>query len=66
MPNVAPIYTAQNCTFSCPLEWGVSVFWRTAERDDSWCVALAEPRWKATESDCSATVFASRAQVNLQ
>jgi REP element-mobilizing transposase RayT len=41
MGTIAPIYTAQNCTFSCPLQWGVSVFWRTLMRDDSWYTALA-------------------------
>jgi REP element-mobilizing transposase RayT len=41
MPDISPIYTLQNCSFSCPLEWGVSVFWRAAERDDVWYAALA-------------------------
>jgi REP element-mobilizing transposase RayT len=41
MNTIAPIYTADNCSFSCPLQWGVSVFWRTPDRDDSWYTALA-------------------------
>ena len=47
MPDLTPIYTRENCQFSCPLQWGLSVFWRTPERDDSWYQDLAA----ATEPD---------------
>jgi REP element-mobilizing transposase RayT len=42
MPAIAPIYTAENCSFSCPLQWGVSVFWRSPQRDESWLAGLGE------------------------
>jgi REP element-mobilizing transposase RayT len=38
----APIYTAANCSFSCPLQWGVSVFWRQTPTDAAWYHELAE------------------------
>ena len=34
MSKVAPIYTPENCKFSAPLQWGLSVFWRVPPRDD--------------------------------
>ena len=37
----APIYTAENCQFSCPLQWGLTVFWRSPPSDDDWFVSLA-------------------------
>ena len=36
-----PIYTAENCRFSHPLNWGVSVFWREPCSDDAWFPDLA-------------------------
>lgn len=36
-----PLYTIENCSFSCPLEWGVSVFWREPNDDESWFHDLA-------------------------
>jgi len=39
MPNPTPptpIYTADNCTFTGPLRWGLTVFWRTPIADSAW------------------------------
>jgi REP element-mobilizing transposase RayT len=36
----APIYTRDNCTFACPLQWGLTVFWRTPPGRDDWVSAL--------------------------
>lgn len=36
MSSPTPLYTRDNCTFSCPLQWGLSAFWRTPETDSSW------------------------------
>lgn len=36
MSELAPIYTAENCSFSCPLQWGLSVFWRVPQTETSW------------------------------
>lgn len=47
MSNPQPFYTRDNCRFSCPLQWGLTVFWRQAEPDDGWFQELAA----ATESD---------------
>jgi hypothetical protein len=35
-----PLYTPANCTFCSPLEWGLSVFWRTPVTDASWFPVL--------------------------
>jgi REP element-mobilizing transposase RayT len=43
---VQPLYTIENCSFSSPLEWGVSVFWREPNDDESWIgdlIAALEP-----------------------
>ncbi len=37
-----PIYTATNCRFSHPLNWGVTVFWREFCEDESWFEPLTE------------------------
>ncbi|MBC8869751.1 MAG: transposase [Planctomycetes bacterium] len=47
MAKLNPIYTRENCSFSCPLQWGLTVFWRTPERKDGWFPELAA----ATEPD---------------
>ncbi len=47
MANREPIYTAENCRFSHPLNWSVSVFWREPCHDDRWLPQLIE----ATEPD---------------
>ncbi len=47
MLPLTPIYTRENCRFSCPLQWGVTVFWRKPELDDNWSQDLAT----ATEPD---------------
>lgn len=39
--ELAPLYTAANCTFCCPLQWGLSVFWRTPQCDADWYPELA-------------------------
>jgi len=36
MSQPVPTYTEQNCTFSCPLQWGVSAFWREDAAGDDW------------------------------
>jgi hypothetical protein len=41
MPEHAPLYTRDNCSFSCPLQWGLSVFWREPETDSAWFQELA-------------------------
>ena len=41
MSELKPIYTAQNCRFSHPLEWGMSVFWRSSQSGDEWLADLA-------------------------
>jgi REP element-mobilizing transposase RayT len=41
MQQLTPIYARENCSFSCPLQWGLSVFWRSAMTDDSWFAELA-------------------------
>ncbi|MEX2137732.1 MAG: transposase [Pirellulales bacterium] len=33
---LTPLYTAKNCSFSCPLQWGLSIFWRTDVIDNGW------------------------------
>ena len=47
MSNPQPLYTRDNCRFSCSLQWGLTVFWRQAEPDDGWFQQLAA----ATEPD---------------
>jgi hypothetical protein len=47
MPTLTPLYTVENCSFCGPLQWGLSVFWRTPEQDSSWFGTLAA----ATEAD---------------
>jgi REP element-mobilizing transposase RayT len=37
----APIYTPENCQFACPLQWGLTVFWRSASASDEWFRDLA-------------------------
>ena len=41
MQPLQPLYTLENCTFSSPLQWGLSVFWRTPVQDASWFPELA-------------------------
>ena len=33
MGALQPLYTADNCQFSAPLRWGLTVFWRAATND---------------------------------
>ncbi len=47
MPERSPIYTRDNCKFSAPLQWGLSVFWREPIGNDDWFNELAG----ATEPD---------------
>lgn len=37
-----PIYTAENCTFSCPLQWGLTIFWRLEQKNNDWLDALGQ------------------------
>jgi hypothetical protein len=47
MADQAPIYTVKNCSFSYPLQWSLSAFWRSPISKDDW---LEELRI-ATEKD---------------
>jgi REP element-mobilizing transposase RayT len=47
MSRPTPIYTQENCSFSCPVQWGLTVFWRTPETQDDWFSELTA----ATEPD---------------
>ena len=40
MARLDPIYTAANCSFSCPLQWGVSAFWREEGIVRDWLAQL--------------------------
>jgi hypothetical protein len=42
MAQLQPIYTPENCSFSGPLRWGLTVFWRTSIADASWLADLAD------------------------
>ena len=42
MTHLEPNYTAENCRFSAPLQWSVSLFWRDLEPNDDWRPELAE------------------------
>jgi REP element-mobilizing transposase RayT len=37
-----PIYTAENCTFSYPLQWGLTIFWLQDQSSTEWLNALRE------------------------
>ncbi len=47
MVDLTPIYSTENCSFSYPLQWGLSVFWRSPTREDDWLEELIV----ATEPD---------------
>jgi hypothetical protein len=47
MSDLKPIYMKENCRFACPLQWGLTVFWRQPQDNGSWFVELAA----ATEPD---------------
>ena len=47
MSDLKPIYTRENCRFSCPLQSGLTVFWREPQSGDSWYDDLTA----AAESD---------------
>jgi REP element-mobilizing transposase RayT len=40
MAPLQPIYTRDNCSFSAPLLWGLTVFWRGPVTDLSWMADL--------------------------
>lgn len=42
MPAPRPIYTRDNTTFACPLQWGLTVFWRSPPERDDWHAELAK------------------------
>jgi putative transposase len=42
-----PLYTRENCSFACPLQWGLSVFWRSPVDTAPWFPDLV----LATEAD---------------
>ena len=35
-----PIYSAENCKFSYPLQWGLTIFWLREQIDAEWLDAL--------------------------
>lgn len=35
-----PIYTANNCSFSYPLQWGLTIFWQQDQTNANWLDAL--------------------------
>ena len=37
-----PIYTVENCTFSFPLQWGLTIFWLQDQNSTEWLDALRE------------------------
>ena len=37
-----PIYTADNCTFAYPLQWGLTIFWLREQRSADWISLLSE------------------------
>jgi REP element-mobilizing transposase RayT len=41
MIHIAPLYTAQNCSFSHPLSWALSVFWRHPIETVDWFSSLS-------------------------
>ena len=47
MLELKPVYTVDNCVFSCPLQWGLTIFWRDPEPDEGWLEELGT----ATEFD---------------
>jgi REP element-mobilizing transposase RayT len=47
LADLRPIYARENCSFCCPLTWGVSVFWRAPVENAAWYRELA----KALEPD---------------
>lgn len=47
MTSPEPIYTRENCSFSCPIEWGLTAFWREPIQRDDWFAGLAA----STEAD---------------
>jgi REP element-mobilizing transposase RayT len=36
MPSLTPLYTRENCKFSGPLRWGLTVFWCTQVSEAPW------------------------------
>ena len=42
MPVSAPLYLPENCRFSAPLTWGVSVFWKSAQTSAPWLDAITQ------------------------
>lgn len=40
MDRPEPIYTEKSCSLSCPLQWGVSAFWREDAISDDWLPEL--------------------------
>jgi hypothetical protein len=42
LADLRPIYTRENCSFCCPLTWGVSVFWRAPVENAAWYGELAQ------------------------
>ncbi len=47
MSTPQPLYTRANCTFAAPLQWGLTVFWRSPVIEAPWFANLAA----ATEGD---------------
>ena len=39
--HAAPIYTRDNCRFSFPLQWGLTLFWHASQLQAHWLEQLA-------------------------
>ncbi len=42
MPDLTPIYSADNCSFAGSLRWGLSIFWRNPVADSNWISRLRQ------------------------
>jgi REP element-mobilizing transposase RayT len=40
--SLQPIYTRDNCRFAAPLQWGLTVFWRSPQSRDDWFASLEQ------------------------
>ena len=40
--DLTPIYTRDNCTFSFPLQWGLTLFWNASQLQAHWLEQLAD------------------------
>ncbi len=40
--SLQPIYTRDNCRFAAPVQWGLTVFWRSPPERDDWFASLGQ------------------------